>query len=193
MCVSDFPQQGPYKWHVSCVSNQYRQKPGFFLKHHPHLLIPFQEHLSSGMATSGLDTIWWLTENNSFLWEESALFLLPSDHFSADHISESHSHRKHHNTTWRWWYTTHRADAVLTVHLQRKHEPVLVHPTTSYEPNRFMGAWLLVLMSSSGHGDCCPDLQFRSSATTSLGLRKKWSKENCSMRLPYTQQLPRKT
>lgn len=114
-------------------------------------------------------------------WEESALFLPLSDHSSADHISESHSHCKYHKTMWRWWYTIHRADAVLTVHLQRKHVPV---PGVSYHLLLNWTVWLLVLMSSSGRGHCCPDLQFWS---TSLGLGRKWNEENWSMRLPYTQ------
>lgn len=146
------------------------------------------EHLSSRKAMCGLDTIWWLTENNN-----PCFLLRGTSIISASFWSFQCSSRlrvpfplqtPQHHVMLLMHYSQSRCGSHCPSAEETRTSPrcILPHPT---ELGRFMGAWLLVLMSSSGH--CCHDLHFRSSGTTSLGLWRKWNQENWSMRLPYTQ------
>lgn len=139
----------------------------------------------------GLATLRWPTENNILRFplrqsaqhgEEWAFLIIPVQITSQSHILRATP--QHHVTSA---YTTLSAEALLTVHLQRKREPgpgepfhILLSWTAQWECG-LQSDW-----RSSGCGHRRPDLRSRPTGGTSLALWRRWNEENWSVRLLHT-------
>lgn len=182
--ASGFSQQGSNQWHTSCC-------PAMQSKAWIYTIVAFPssgtfplEYLGSRMVTCGLATIWWLTENHNLCFPlqklESALYL-PRSAQCRSHLSATFF-RGHHSTT---------EPMQLSSFIQQgKENQAQAKPF--HILRNWIWAWLLVCLSSSEHGRCCPELQFGSSGTTSSGLWRKWNQNNWWVRLLDTHHLSKR-